>query len=268
MDKSKAMLSVYVLLFTIFLYSSIITLFIFSFNVRMGLPFEGPTLQWYEKLWQDIRIHDKFWISIKLALATTAITTLIGTAAGITLGRPGIRAKKLLFYIILGSMIIPAIVYAISCAVFFQIIGLEPSLFTALFVHVAYTIPFATIIIMATVDRNIPYYEMVAQSLGATRLQTFRKITLPILAPSIISAAVFSFVLSYDELLRTIYVVFPGTLPIRLYDIYIIGEANPELFAISAFTTMLTLGLLFGAFTLIVLRGSVKLISRRESPSI
>jgi spermidine/putrescine transport system permease protein len=136
-------------------------------------------------------------------------------------------------------IIIPDIVMALSTLLFFVMVGIALSRYTILIAHIAFNISFVAIIVrarLADMDENL---EEAAQDLGATEWITFRRITLPLLMPGIISGALLAFTLSLDDFVITFFVSGPGstTLPVRVYSMIKFG-VTPEVNAISTLMLM------------------------------
>jgi spermidine/putrescine transport system permease protein len=225
----------------LFLYVPILILIIYSFNANKVVGvWEGFSLAWYEALFENAAIGQAFRNSIWVAFWTTAISTVLGTAAALVLERYRFRGRLTFDAVLYLPIIIPDIVMALSTLLFFVMVGVALSRFTILIAHVAFAISFVAVVVrarLADMDRSL---EEAAADLGANEWTTFRRVTLPLLMPGIIAGALLAFTLSLDDFVITFFVSGPGstTLPVRVYSMIKFG-VTPEVNAIS---TLMLLG--------------------------
>lgn len=224
-----------------FLYIPILILIIYSFNAnRVVGVWTGFTWDWYRELFSDTAMINAFKVSMWVALWSTLVSTVIGTLAALSLERYRYRGKLTFDAVLYLPIIIPDIVMALSALLFFVIVVIPLSRYTILFAHVAFNIAFVAVIVrarLADMDRNL---EEAAADLGANNWITFQRVTLPLLMPAIVSAALLAFTLSLDDFVITFFVSGPGstTLPVRVYSMIKFG-VTPEVNAIS---TLMFLG--------------------------
>jgi putative spermidine/putrescine transport system permease protein len=150
--------------------------------------------------------------------------------------------------VILGMMV-PGVLVGLGMALLSNVLDLERAWFSTAFVlHVVYTYPFAFLVMLAIFNRFDRSTEEASMSLGVSPGQTFRRVTFPILFPGVLSAALFSFTLSYDEFSRTLFTAGSNlTLPLAIYGTFSV-EIYPNLFAFGVLTTLFS-------FTLLVIYG-------------
>lgn len=200
-----------------FLYVPIVVLVLFSFNsARTGAVWQGFTLQWYERLFNNPRILDAALNSLIVALVSTAASVVIGTLMAMAMERYRFRFQSVWDGLLYMPVIIPEIVMGISLLLFFAAIRLERGLITLIISHVAFCMPFVYLTMrarLADFDRSL---EEAAQDLGADEWTTFRRITLPLLMPGIVSSALLAFTLSLDDFVISFFVTGVGsqTLPV------------------------------------------------------
>ncbi len=224
-----------------FLYVPIVVLVLFSFNsARTGAVWQGFTLQWYERLFNNPRILDAALNSLIVALVSTAASVVIGTLMAMAMERYRFRFQSVWDGLLYMPVIIPEIVMGISLLLFFAAIRLERGLITLIISHVAFCMPFVYLTMrarLADFDRSL---EEAAQDLGADEWTTFRRITLPLLMPGIVSSALLAFTLSLDDFVISFFVTGVGsqTLPVYIWG-QIRRGITPEINAIS--TVMLIL---------------------------
>lgn len=215
------------LLVYLFLYVPVIVLIVLSFNdSRFAIVWQGFTTQWYEALLagQAIGRVDPAaaWIalrhSIEIALVTVVVSTVFGTMLALALDRYEFPGKGLFSGIVYMPLIIPSIVMGISLLLFFNIVGLTQGLGTAVIGHVAFTISFVTIIVLARLQRFDRTMEEAAMDLGARELETFRYVTLPLIKPGIMAGALLGFAMSFDDFVVTFFIIGnQNTLPIFFF---------------------------------------------------
>jgi spermidine/putrescine transport system substrate-binding protein/spermidine/putrescine transport system permease protein len=231
----------------VFLYAPIIVLVILSFNSsRFSTIWTGFTWRWYALAWQDGALISSLRISLIVAFTTTLLATVIGTAAAIALARYRIKFKRATEALIFLPVIIPEIVIGFATAGLFGLIGIAFGLSTIIAAHVAFSISYVVFIVRAKLVTLDPALEEAALDLGATRLQSFFRVTLPLILPAVISAALLVFTLSLDDYVITSFVAGPGsaTLPLKIYSMVKTG-VTPEINAISTVLLVVTVVLVF-----------------------
>jgi spermidine/putrescine transport system permease protein len=220
----------------VFLYVPIIVLVVFSFNsARSGAMWQGFTLQWYERMFNNPRILDAAWRSIVIALLSTVGSVAIGTLMALAMERYRFRGKGVWDALLYMPVIIPEIVMGISLLLFFAAARIERGLFTLVASHIAFSMPFVFLTVRARLADFDLSVEEAAQDLGANEWTTFWRITVPLLMPGIISGALLAFTLSIDDFVISFFVNGKGwtTLPIYIWTSIKRG-ITPEINAISA----------------------------------
>lgn len=225
----------------LFLYIPILILIIYSFNDgrQIGL-WTGFSLRWYGELFHDESVLSALQLSLWVAVWSTLISTFLGTLTALALERQNFWGKVTYDAILYLPVIIPDIVMALSTLLFFVVLGVALSKYTILIAHVAFNISFVAIVVRARLADMNSTLEEAAADLGANEWQTFRRVTLPLLMPGIISGALLAFTLSLDDFVITFFVAGPGstTLPVRVYSMIRFG-LTPEVNAVS---TLMFLG--------------------------
>jgi spermidine/putrescine transport system permease protein len=240
----------------LFLYLPILILVIYSFNAnRVVGVWEGASLRWYAELFRDTALINAFWTSMWVAFWSTLISTVLGTLVALALERYKFRGKLGLDATLYLPIIIPDIVMALSTLLLFVTLGVALSRYTILAAHVAFNIAFVVVVVRARLAEMDSNLEEAAADLGADPWTTFRRVTLPLLMPAIVSAALLAFTLSLDDFVITFFVSGPGstTLPVRVYSMIKFG-VTPEVNAISTL-------MLLGSTVLVVLS---LLLQRRQ----
>ncbi|MFO7536941.1 MAG: ABC transporter permease [Chloroflexota bacterium] len=253
-----------------FLYMPILVLVAFSFNdSRLAATWQGFTLHWYVEMFNSRAIMTAFQNSIMVAVAATAISTVLGTMTALALERFRFRFRRTYDGILYLPIIIPDIVMAVSLLAFFSLtlgwinslLGLEggsalrSGLGTVIIAHVAFNISFVAIVVRTSLRNMDPALEEAAQDLGANEWITFRRVTLPLIIPGILGGALLAFTLSLDDFVITFFTTGPGgtTLPIEVFG-RIRRAISPEINAIS--TVMLMMSMLLIIISQLVQRRS------------
>jgi spermidine/putrescine transport system permease protein len=231
----------------LYLYAPIVVLIILSFNSsRFSTIWRGFTLQWYSLAWRDAELIASLRMSLIVGLVTALLATAAGTAAALALARYRFRLKALAEGLIFLPVIIPEIVIGFATAGLFGAAGIAFGVKTIVAAHVAFSISYVVFIVRARVAGMNPSLEEAAMDLGATRWQTFTKVTLPLILPAIISAALLVFTISLDDYVISSFVAGPGaaTLPLKIYSMVKTG-VTPEINAISTVLLVATVALVF-----------------------
>lgn len=249
----KRVLIVYGVLGFVFLYLPIGFLVLFSFNdyIIPSLPFRGFTLKWYRELGYDFVLHEALFNSLFIACCTTVVSTLLGTMAAFPLVRCTFRFKRASRLLVILPMIIPHFLMGVALLLFFAFLDLPLSRFTIILGHVVFTLPFAVLIVSTRLygfDRTL---ERAAGDLGASPARTFRHVTLPLIMPGVVGAALLVFTLSMDEFLITYFVSGQhGTLTMYIWSLLKDGIA-PRVNALASVLLGASFALLlFGAWVM------------------
>jgi spermidine/putrescine transport system permease protein len=231
----------------LFLYAPVIVLMFFSFNrSRLSAHWMGFTDEWYVLLWRDQQIIQSMLNSLLVAGAATLACVVFGTMGALVFPRLRRRAKTILDGIVYLPLVIPEIVMAVAIVIFLSLLRMQLSLSTVIIAHITFCISYVIIVVgarLAGMDRSI---EEAALDLGANEWTTFFRITLPIAAPAILSAALLVFTTSFDDYLITSFVagVRSTTLPLEIYSRLKRG-VTPEINAISTVILAATIPLVY-----------------------
>lgn len=214
-------LAVYAGLTLFFLMAPLLVIVILSFSASPFVVFPPPgfSLQWWQKLYAAHDWHAAFLASIMLGVASALCATLIGTMGAFWLVRTRLEIKRLLFLVSLGPLIVPVIVVATSLYVFeakLKLLGTFPGLVIG---HTLLASPYVLIVMSSAIrnfDRRLEYAAAIH---GATMIQTLRMVTIPLLLPALVTAALMAFLASFDELLVTIFLIGrqTPTLPLKFW---------------------------------------------------
>ena len=243
----------------LFLYAPIFVLMVYSFNrSRLSAHWMGFTGEWYAVLWRDEQIFRSLENSLVVAVIVTMACVVFGTMSALIFARPHRRAKALLDGVVYLPLVIPEIVIAVATVIFFSLVMLKLSLWTIVIAHITFCISYVIIVVGARLAGMDSSLQEAALDLGANEWTTFFRVTLPIAAPAILSAALLVFTTSFDDYLITSFVagVRSTTLPLEIYSRLKRG-ITPEINAISTIILISTIPLVLVAQRLE--RGSMKL---------
>jgi spermidine/putrescine transport system permease protein len=246
MKLGPALLTAHLWLVLAFLYVPIVVMAALSFNASplYALPFDFD-LVWYRELAGNAKLIDAGLHSIGIAVVNTIIATALGTMAALAFARYEFRGKTILQLLLFPPVAIPWLVIGTAMLVFFYWIDIKRGLFAILLGHVALSLPYVIVVVgarLATFPRAV---EEAAATLGATPLQTFRRVTAPLLAPGVMGGALFAFAVSFDQFVISYFLAPPGvtTLPVEIYGAIRKGF-TPEINAISTIIILVSMGAL------------------------
>jgi putrescine transport system permease protein len=218
-----------------FLYLPIAILVICSFNAsRLVAVWGGWSTRWYAELIHDAPLLDSAFISIRLALVSATAATILGTLAAVALVRFGRFRGRLLFAsMIYAPLVMPEVITGLSMLLLFVAVAVDRGFWTVAIAHTTMAMCFVTVIVQARLvdfDMNL---EEAAMDLGASPLETFRAVTLPLILPAVAAGWMLAFALSLDDLVIASFTTGPGatTLPIRIYSEVRLG-VKPEMNAV------------------------------------
>jgi spermidine/putrescine transport system permease protein len=238
-----------------FLFIPIVLVVIFSFNAsRLVAVWSGFSFKWYGIAWTDPSILDALRVSLTVAVLNAVLATMFGTLAAIGMQRVGRRTRTAFELMVYGTIVTPEIVIAIASLLFFVTINVDLGIPTIVIAHVVYNTSIVALIVRARLvgmDRTL---DEAAADLGATPIETLRRVTIPLLAPAILAGALLAFTFSFDDFVLTFFVsgASSTTLPLRIFSMLRFG-VSPVVNAIATVMLVVTLTCIFTA-SLIVRR--------------
>jgi len=241
-SKGTIFKSIYAFLIYMFLYIPIIVLIVFSFNEsKLNVVWTGFTFKWYESLMHNAGILGAVKNSLIVAIISTIIATLVGTLAAVGLYRYKFKGKNVIDSILNIPLIIPEIVMGISLLAFFSIVDMQLGMKTLIIAHVTFSIAYVVSVVKTRLDGFDKSVEEAALDLGATPLETFFHVTLPIIMPGVIGGALLAFTLSLDDVIISFFVAGAGstTLPLKVFSMVKFG-VTPEINALSTIIILFT----------------------------
>jgi putrescine transport system permease protein len=231
-----------------FIYLPILLVIIFSFNdSRLVTVWAGFSLKWYGILFQNTQLLQSALLSFKLAFLSATAAAVLGVLAALTIVRVReFRGKSLFGFLVLAPIIIPEMVIGLAFLLLFVAIDLPRGFFTLFLAHTTFGLCFVATTVQARLSGFDTTLEEASADLGASGLQTFWKITFPLILPGVMSGWALAFVLSFDDLIISSLVTGPGatTLPMRLYSQMRLG-VTPEVNAASTLMVLAAVLVLF-----------------------
>ena len=217
----------------------------FSDSSFLVYPIEGWSLKWYRNLFESADWTRAARNSFIIAPAATVIATALGTMAAVGLARTNFAFKGLLMSLLISPMVVPIVVVGVSTYLFFANLGLADTYTALIIVHAALGAPFVLTTVLATLqgfDQNLVRASL---SLGAGPLESFFRVTLPVITPGVISGALFAFAISFDEVVVVLFLAGPYqvTLPRQMFT-GIRENITPTIAAVATLLIIFTTSLL------------------------
>ena len=251
---------VYAILIYTVLYIPVAVMMVFSFNdQKYNFYWNGFTTQWYGKLLENDALIGSLWYSLVIAVLATVISVVIGTLGALGLKRYEFRGKRFINSMLYVPIIVPEIVLAVALLIIFMNVGLSLGLGSILVGHCTFCIPYAVVTMKGRISGDGYELEEASMDLGANRIQTFLRVTLPSMVPGIMSAAFLSFTLSIDDVVMSNMLsgARNSTLPVLILSMNRTG-VTPD---VNALTTIMILVIVAA---MLLSNGVKALLRRRE----
>jgi spermidine/putrescine transport system permease protein len=234
------------------LYLPIAILFVFSFNAgtTLSFPLEGFTLDWYASVFGNEAMLEAARNSFVVGVGSATLATVLGSVVAIAVLRFRFRGRGLLLALAGLPLVVPFVVMGVAFFLLFVTLDLPRSLLTVTIGHATCSIPYVTLIVVARLSGLDPALEDAAMDLGASYPSTLRRVVLPLIGPTLFSAWLTAFILSFDEIALAIFLVGGDpTFPVFLYGQLRFAQRLPVLIAMAVLLMVGTVGL-----TLLALR--------------
>lgn len=235
---------------SLFLLLPIVFIGLLSFGASQWLQFPPPgwTLKWYGMLFADPRWIGSMLASLKVGLCVMVLSVALGLPAAFALVRGKFRGRTALHAFFISPMIVPLIILAIALYALVLKLGLNGTFLAFVVAHLIIALPFSIICIVNSLEGFDESIEKAAIVCGATRLQAIRRVTLPGIRLGVLSGALFSFLVSWDEVVLSIFMASPGlqTLPVKMWTT-LRQDLTPVIAAVSTLLIVLTLAVMIAA---------------------
>lgn len=220
----------------LFLAAPLLVVITTAFNDSSLLQFPPRewSLRWFREYFQSSSWIDATKTSFKVALAVSVVSTLLGLTMAVLFTRYTFFGRDVIRALIMAPLVVPVIVIAVGLYYVFLRVGLNGTFWGLVFGHTVVTFPYSTVVIGAALLEVDERLENAAVGLGATRIRAFFEITLPLIQPGLVVAALFGFLISFDEVVIAIFITSAETttLPRQIWD-GIRFELNPTIAAVS-----------------------------------
>lgn len=235
-----------------FFYVPILSMIVYSFNAsRLATVWGGFSTKWYAALWSNTKVIDALMLSLKIALVSATVATILGTMAGIALVRMGkFRGRTLFSGLVTAPLIMPEVITGVSSLIFFLLLAqwigwpAQRGFTTITLAHITFSMVFVTTIVQARLLQFDRAIEEAAMDLGSRPWQVLFDVTLPVMSPAILSGWLLAFTISLDDVVITSFTTGPGstTLPLLIWSKVKLG-VTPD---INALATLMVLAVGIG----------------------
>ncbi len=240
----RGSLGVLALLTLVLLVAPTLVVLVVSFTDSYSLRFPPPgySLRWYAELLQAEQLHFAAWNSVKVALATTVLSVVLGVAASLAIARSPRRMARVLDSLFMSPLVLPALAFGIAALMTFSAVGWAVSTTTLVIGHAAVCVPYVIRTTTAALAQMEPSLLESSASLGASRWYGFRRVTLPLIRPGVLAGAFIAFMSSFDNVPVSLFLRDARTdmLPIRMWQ-DLEGKLDVTIAAMSGVIILVTL---------------------------
>ena len=220
MKRSPVLPNLYLILVFLLMYVPILVIIVYSFNEsKISSVWGGFSLDWYRKLFQNRALFEALKNSLVLAISSSACAGVIGTLGAFGMSRVKLRSAAVVSYLSSLPIMVPEIILGMVFMAFFSLIGLPFGMTALIIAHTSFCIPYVFMMVKARLVGLDKSLAEAARDLGAGPIRSFFDISLPLVAPAIVSGMLLSFAMSMDDVIISIFVtgVNTNTLPIKIY---------------------------------------------------
>lgn len=224
--KRKILPNMYMGFILLFLYIPIALVIGFSFNnSSTSIRWEGFTWRWYGEMMKDKDLFESLFVSLKVAFSSVFISAVIGTLGAVSLSSLNKYLKRLISGLSNVPLIVPEVIMGVAILLFFSSTPLNFGIFSLSIAHSTFCIPYIIIMVNIRLNAIDPSVTEAAKDLGASKFQVFTTITLPLIAPGIITGCLLAFAMSMDDVIISFFLTGARdtTLPVRIYSMLKIG---------------------------------------------
>ncbi|MEZ5812756.1 MAG: ABC transporter permease subunit [Rhizobiaceae bacterium] len=252
-----------------FLYIPMIILVIYSFNAsKLVTVWAGFSTRWYGELLHNDAFLGAAWVTLKVAVFSSTLATIFGTMAAYVVVRAGRFYGRTLFSgMIYAPLVMPEVITGLSLLLLFIAIDLDRGVTTIVLAHTTFSMCYVSVVVSSRLVSFDKSLEEAALDLGCTPFDAFKSVTLPIIAPAVISGWLLAFTLSLDDLVIASFTSGPSstTLPIKIFSAVRLG-VSPEINALSTIMiAIVTVGVLTASF---VTKRNIALRQRDEQKAL
>lgn len=244
---SKRILTIFMIVFVLFLYAPTLLLPIFAFNDSsiIAFPLSGFTLDWFKSLAAAVELRKAAVTSLTIAVTSGVIATILALLATSATVRYRFPGKGAMIGTIMLPMFLPEIIIGVSLLTVVLLAGLQLSIYTIIMGHVLICTPFCIAILRSSLQQLDPSLEEASLDLGESRLTTFRRVTLPLIMPGVISSLLIAFTISLDEFVIAFFLSgTEPTLPVYIWSQLRFPQRIPSVMALGTLLLLLSIILL------------------------
>ncbi len=243
--RAWGLIRLYTLLVYVFMFAPIAVVLLLAFNSSQfgGFPIEGFSLRWFHRLAENEAIVRALKTSLWLGLLSAFVSTTVGILASLALVRYQFPGKDLITTLLISPVLVPETVLAVGLLIFLRWLHMPRSFLLLLMGHSIIALPFVVLVVQARLVGIKKEYEEAARSLGASPVQTFFSVTLPLLTPAVFAGALFAFTISFDNITATLFWRPSGmeTVPTQIFGM-LRNSVSPEINALGFVMIVITVG--------------------------
>jgi putative spermidine/putrescine transport system permease protein len=241
---TRLALRIWSVLVLLFLFIPIFLILIYAFNSSniQDWPLPGLTTKWIAATWNDPDVRTALGLSLQAGLAATAVALILGSCAAFAIHRMTFFGRDVVSLMFIIPLALPGIVTGMALNSFFHFNGINLSIWTVVIGHATFCIVVVYNNVLARLRRTQGSLIEAAMDLGANGFQTFRDVTLPLIATAVVAGAMLAFALSFDEVIVTTFTAgAQTTLPIWIFGAIRIGQKLPEVNVVVSFVILVTI---------------------------
>ena len=241
---TRLALRAWVVLILLFLFIPIVLILVYAFNSSniQTWPLPGLTTKWFGATWDDPEVRTALLLSLQAGLASTALALLLGSCAAFAIHRMNFFGRDVVSLLFILPLALPGIVTGMALNSFFHFNGITLSTLTIITGHTTFCIVVVYNNVLARLRRTQGSLIEAAMDLGANGYQTFRDVTLPLIATAVVAGAMLAFALSFDEVIVTYFTAgAQNTLPLWIFGAIRLGQRLPEVNVVVSFVILVTI---------------------------
>jgi len=250
MKKKNTFRIIFIVFFLLLMYLPPIMMMVYSFNSsKLDAEWTGFTLDWYSKMLKNSSLMDALKNSLILAVISCGASAAIGTLGAVGMAKTRLRSKGLVSGLAMLPLMTPEIIMGMAFLAFFSFLGLKFGMFTLVLAHIMFCVPYIFVVVRGRLSGLDASLTDAACDLGASPVRAFLDVTLPLIAPAVLSGTLLAFAMSLDDVVISFFVTgaTTNTLPIKIYTQIKLG-VTPEINALCTvllFFTLVIVGLAF-----------------------
>jgi len=240
---TRLALQIWSVLILLFLFIPIFLILVYAFNDSNieSWPLPGLTTKWFAETWNDPDVRTSLVLSLQAGLTATGLALVLGSCAAFAIHRMTFFGRDVVSLLFVLPLALPGVVTGIALASFFQFNGIKLSILTIVVGHTTFCIVVVYNNVLARLRRTQGSLIEAAMDLGANGFQTFRDVTLPLIATAVVAGAMLAFALSFDEVIVTTFTAgAQTTLPIWIFGAIRLGQRLPEVNVVVSFVILVT----------------------------